>query len=133
MIVDTGFLVALYIRGDALHQAAVSFLRQYRGSLVTVPAVLVETCFFLDAPGKYEFLKWVGRGGIHIHDVPVADYEAIAGYIDKYADHDVDFADAALVWLADRTGQRDILTVDKKDFSVYRLRGNKHFAMIEWY
>lgn len=108
-------------------------MRQYKGSLITVPAVCVETCFFLDSAGKREFLKWIGRGGVHVHDVPVADYDFIAHYINKYADHDIDFADAALVWLANRTGQSDILTVDKTDFSVYRLKGNKPFAIIDWY
>ena len=39
LIVDTGFLVALYIRGDSLHQAAVGFLQRQSAALITVPAV----------------------------------------------------------------------------------------------
>lgn len=133
LIVDTGFLVALYIRGDSLHQAAVEFLQQQSAALITVPAVVVETCFFLDAPGKCELLNWIGRGGVAIHDVPVSDYPEIARYIDKYADQDIDFADAVLVWLANRLGEQSILTVDTTDFAIYRLKGNKRFEMIPWY
>ncbi|MCI0666657.1 MAG: hypothetical protein L0Y43_01220 [Methylococcaceae bacterium] len=51
LIVDTGFLVALYIRRDVLHESAIEFLRREAGTLITVPAVVVETCYFLDAPG----------------------------------------------------------------------------------
>jgi predicted nucleic acid-binding protein len=91
LIVDTGFLVALYIRGDALHEPAVEFLRQEAGILI------------------------------------------IARYIDKYADQDIDFADAALVWLANRIGERVILTVDETDFSIYRLNGNRRFDVVPWY
>ncbi|MGH8476990.1 MAG: PIN domain-containing protein [Methylococcales bacterium] len=47
LIVDTGFLVALYIRRDALHESAVDFLRRVTGTLISVPAVLVETYFFM--------------------------------------------------------------------------------------
>lgn len=133
LIVDTGFLVALYIRGDALHESAVEFLRQQAGTLISVTAVVVETSFFLDALGKREFLSWISRNGLEVFEIPVGDYSGIAPYIDKYADQDIDFADAALVWLANRTGEREILTVDEKDFSIYRLKGNKKFSLISWY
>lgn len=49
LLVDTGFLVALYIRGDTLHQPAVDYLKRNRQPLRTVAAVVVETCFFLDS------------------------------------------------------------------------------------
>ena len=39
----------------------------------------------------------------------------------------MDLADASLVWLADRTGATDILTLDKRDFGVYRLSGGQRF------
>ena len=133
LIVDTGFLVALYIRGDALHESAVEFLRQQAGTLISVTAVVVETSFFLDALGKREFLSWISRNGLEVFEIPVGDYSGIAPYIDKYADQDIDFSDAALVWLANRTGEREILTVDEKDFSIYRLKGNKKFSLISWY
>jgi predicted nucleic acid-binding protein len=133
MIVDTGFLVALYIRGDALHHPAIAYLRQFKGRLNTVSAALVETCFFLDSQGKAEFLKWVSRGGLIIHDIPVEAYSEIAQYINKYADQEIDFADAALVWLANEIKDRSILTVDETDFSIYRLKGNKRFDLIKWY
>lgn len=133
LIVDTGFLVALYLRGDAVHGAAVEYLQRHSAGLITVSAVVVETCFFLDAAGKREFLKWIGRGGIEVYEIPPSDYLEIARYIDHYADQDIDLADAALVWLANQTGEQRILTVDEKDFSIYRLKGNRWFELIPWY
>src|SRR5450759_2452517 len=53
--------------------------------------------------------------------------------IRKYADRKIDFADATLVWLANHTGMRDILTVDEADFSVYRLKGGKRFVLMKWF
>ena len=66
-------------------------------------------------------------------DVPVSTYPEIGAIIRKYADRKIDFADAALVWLANHTGMRDILTVDQADFSVYRLKGGKRFALVKWF
>ncbi|MGZ8243106.1 type II toxin-antitoxin system VapC family toxin [Methylomagnum sp.] len=133
MIVDTGFLVALYIRGDALHRPAVDYLCKFNGRLNTVPAVIVETCFFLDSLGKVEFLKWVSRGALIIQDIPLEAHYEIAQYINKYADQEIDFADAALVWLANEIKDRSILTVDETDFLIYRLKGNKRFDLVKWY
>ena len=68
-----------------------------------------------------------------VADIPVISYPDLANYIKKYADQDIDFTDAALVWLANQTGQRSILTVDEKDFQVYRLKGGHQFELIRWY
>ncbi len=66
-------------------------------------------------------------------DVPVAAYPALARTITKYADQDVDLADAALVWLAEQSGLRRILTVDRADFSLFRLKGGKRFDLLAWF
>lgn len=95
--------------------------------------VIVETCFFLDAHGKAALLSWVANGGVAVADIPVESYPELADYIQKYGDQDIDFADAALVWLANRTGHRTILTVDESDFQVYRLKTGHAFDLLRWY
>ena len=37
----------------------------------------------------------------------------------------MDLAEASLLWVAQQTGVLDILTIDVKDFSVYRLPNGK--------
>ena len=132
LLVDTGFLVALYIRGDTLHAQALEYLRGNRAALLTVTPVIVETGFFLDVRAKVELLKWVERGGIEVVGVPVSAFAEIATYLQKYADQDIDFADAALIWLANAHGERRILTVDERDFTVFRLKGGKRFELVQW-
>ena len=41
----------------------------------------------------------------------------------QYADLPMDLADAALIRVAEREGIRTIFTLDRRDFSVYRLHG----------
>jgi predicted nucleic acid-binding protein len=133
ILVDTGFLVSLFRPTDRLRAQARECLRANRHPLLTAAPVIVETCFFLDAAGKGRLLEWVRRGALAVADVPVSAYAEIGTIIRKYADRNIDFADAALVWLANHTGRRDILTVDKADFSVYRLKGGKRFALMAWF
>ena len=132
VLVDTGFLVSLFRPADRLRAQARECLLGNRHPLVTVVPVIVETCFFLDAAGKGRLLEWIQRGALAVADVPASAYAEIGTIIRKCADRDIDFADAALVWLANHTGIRDILTVDEADFSVYRLKGGKRFALVKW-
>ena len=132
VLVDTGFLVSLFRPADRLRAQARECLQANRHPLVTAVPVIVETSFFLDAAGKGRLLEWAQRGALSVADVPVSAYTEIGNIIRKYADRKIDFADATLVWLANHTGMRDILTVDEADFSVYRLKGGKRFGLVKW-
>lgn len=132
VLVDTGFLVALFRPADQLAAPATRYLQKHKHPLATVSAVIVETCFSLSPERKSELLSWLGRGSASVVDVPVSAYAQIALTIDKYADRDIDFADAALVWLANQAGANRILTVDQGGFSVLRLKGNRRFELIDW-
>jgi predicted nucleic acid-binding protein len=132
LIVDTGFLVAFGRSADPLHHHAVSFLRRYSGRLITVAAVIVEASFFLSVRSKQPLLDWVHAGGLAVVETPVSAYPDLSAIIGKYEDREIDFADAALVWLADQSGVRSILTVDRADFEVYRLKGRKRFRLVAW-
>lgn len=133
LLVDTGFFVALYRGRDALHAAAVAFLRANHAQLVTVAPVVAETCYFLDAAGKIAFLEWISSAAVKIADIPVGGYPSLAGTLWKYRDLDIDFTDAALVWLAEILGAYQILTVDTRDFATFRLKGRKRFELVTWY
>jgi len=77
LIVDTGFLVALYIRRDKLHPYALNFLQRNQHALITASPVIVESCYFLDAKAKTALLNWAVCGGINVVDVPVTAYNEI--------------------------------------------------------
>lgn len=132
ILVDSGFVVALGRRSDRRHAAAVAYLRRSEDQLVTVAAVIVEACFFLNARAKRELLRWVADGGIHVAEVPASNYDDLGAIVERYASRDIDLADAALVWLADQTGLRRILTLDAVDFSLFRLKGGKGFDLVDW-
>ncbi len=133
VIVDTGFLVPLFRPAERLRAPAREFLRNNRHPLLTVAPVIVETCFFLDPEGKVRLLEWIQRGAVAVAEVPTTAYADIRYLIRKYADRNIDFADAAIVWMAGKTGCRAILTVDVRDFSIFRLGKGKRFELVKWF
>ncbi len=132
-LVDTGFLVGAFASHDNLKASAKAYLTGRGPGLITTAPVIVETCFFLKPAEKRNLLEWVQRGGVELVEWPVSAYAQTNAIVAKYADRDIDIADAALIWLAGFTNTREILTSDIKDFSVYRLAGGKRFELIDWF
>ena len=50
--------------------------------------------------------------------------------MEKYSDLPMDFADATLVCLAEESGISNIVTLDHKDFSLYRTSDNQGFNIL---
>lgn len=129
VLLDTGVLVALFNRLDAWHEAATGWMRNTQAVLITVAPVLSETAFFLPARLRTALASLPAQGVIQVHQPDAAGYARIAQLFAKYADHDPDWADMELVWLAEATGVTRIATLDVTDFSVYRVRGRKRFEL----
>jgi predicted nucleic acid-binding protein len=133
VLVDSGFLVALGIERDPRHRAARDFLDSYAGLLLVPAPVVTETCYFLSTAGKGRLLDWLRKLPRQVLDLPAYAYPQVGDILVRYADLDPDFTDAAIVWLADRTGCRAVLTVDVRDFSAFRLKKGKRFELVRWF
>ena len=132
ILVDTGFLVALARTRDPLHAAAKAYLETCTMRLATVTAVVVETCHFLTLESRRTLLEWLAADGPAVIEVPPEAYSELSRTMERYKERDVDFADAALLWLAEQTGHRAILTVDEADFRRFRLKGGGRLDLVEW-
>jgi predicted nucleic acid-binding protein len=133
VLVDTGFLVALGIERDARHRAARNFLRDYKGQLLVPAPVVTETCYFLSTTGKARLLDWLRQPRHKVLDLPAVAYNDVGQILMRYAALDPDFTDAAIVWLAEESGCRAILTVDVRDFGTFRMGRGKRFQLVKWF
>lgn len=129
--VDTGFLVALFARDDKHHNDAIQFIKANQDlEMHSIWPVIVETCFFLNNKGKQALLQWLGRGVLTMHEITAQDLSQIENVIKQYANIDPYFTDATLVAFAGKSKVRKILTVDKRDFPIYRFADGKTFERL---
>lgn len=131
VIVDSGFLIALFDERDPLHLRCRGFLRDYRGRFLTTESVLTETLALLSQEQQLRCLDWLGDSaqvGLLVVDRSPLDFRTLEKLARKYRDQPMEFADAALVLLAMRTGVTEILTADERDFAVYRIAGKTRFV-----
>jgi predicted nucleic acid-binding protein len=126
ILIDTGPLVALFHEKDNYHLKITNFLigKPYR--FVTTLAVFAEVLHFLSRvrDKQDEFFELVNHQGLIMTDINQHDMPRIAELMKKYDDLPMDFADATLVVAAEKSGLREIISLDS-DFDIYRLPGRE--------
>lgn len=132
ILADTGPLVALVDADDQFHESCTLASRKIPGPMLSVWPVVTETMYMLRGLPDAQRALWemVQMGDLQLVFLGLDDIPRIRELMLKYADQPMDLADAALVTVAEREGIRTIFTVDKKDFSVYRLHGRGRFTII---
>jgi predicted nucleic acid-binding protein len=129
VLVDTGVLVALYRHDDPRHAEATAWFVGFHAPMHTVEAVLTEAAYFMAARARAALARLAASGRMQLHRPDTAGHARMAELFGKYEDQDPDWADMALVWLAEATGIARIATLDVADFSVYRIHGRKRFEL----
>ncbi len=128
-LIDAGPLIALFDGTDRHHARVLSFMRRYRGRLVTTWPVLTEALHLLDFShgAQDELLQWLERGGLALLDLDVDDIKYMRQRMAKYADLPMDLADASLMCVAERNALTRIISIDS-DFSIYRTLKGKYLS-----
>jgi predicted nucleic acid-binding protein len=129
ILVDTGPLVALFDPRDGDHQACVTQLARIAEPLCTTVPVLTEA-FHLLRPGSIgaqRLMDFVTAHGLNVWFLDDRCLHRAFELMVHYADHPMDLADASLVVLAETLKLRRIFTIDRDDFTTYRIkRGHRH-------
>jgi predicted nucleic acid-binding protein len=136
VLVDTGPLVAILSVVDEYHAACVHALHQLPGPLYSCWPVITEAVWLLRAyPRAVQQLlrscfSEKPRGFVELLPLAGSEAAAIAEVMKQYEDMRPQLADAALVYLAGREGIETIFTLDRRDFSVYRLANKRGFRIV---
>lgn len=72
----------------------------------------------------------LGAGAFSVATIENMELSQFSGLMARYKDRSTDFADATPVYLGERESIQTVLTVDQKDFAVYRLGGKRAFHLL---
>jgi hypothetical protein len=75
-------------------------------------------------------MGWVAAGGVAVRELSPTAADEIATLMEKYDDLPMDLADASLVWLAEKSGIIEVITLDETDFGIYRLPGGQRLTSL---
>lgn len=122
VLVDTGFLAALFRRRDTHRAWAVRQAAEIGRPWHCCEAVLTEALFLLGRPGLPVISALLRRRSLRISFSFADHQEAVLDLMDKYADMPMSLADACLVRMTEVLRDPVLLTTDT-DFRIYRRNG----------
>jgi predicted nucleic acid-binding protein len=131
VLVDASALIALLDEDDAAHEQCVEALKHIRDPLATAWPALTEAMHLLAGSprGPEALCDMVSDGVLKLLLLGARDMNRIKELMQKYRDLPMDFADAALVRVAERDSLVRILTFDSH-FEVYRLPRRTKFSVL---
>lgn len=77
-----------------------------------------------------QFLRTLNSSEMRLISLVDDDIGRVADLLDRYAESRLDFADAAIVAIAERHGITKIATFDRRDFSIIRPRHTAFFELL---
>jgi predicted nucleic acid-binding protein len=132
ILIDTTPLVALCDPRDGLHRRALRDLARVKlEPIVVCEAILTEACFLLPHAVQRQRLFRLLR------ELPVRDFTgerdpvwpAVSDWLEKYADHGPDWADASPVVLASQTKSAKVWTYDTEFWTTWRGPDGKRVSL----
>ncbi len=132
ILVDTGPIVALFDRDDGHHSLCTQVLKGIKEGLVTTWPVITECFSLLNFSWEVQDDLWefIQRGGMEIYSPDRGMQIRSRELMERYRALPMDLADATLVALAESLRLTRVFTLDRKDFSLYRILGKKRFTLI---
>jgi predicted nucleic acid-binding protein len=130
---DTGPLVALFDPRDGQHRLCREALRDLNAPLYTTVPVLVETFHMLtpDSPGSNRLRDFLRKRALWVWCLDEPGVGRALDLMDQYSDRPMDLADASLIVAAEALDIRRIFTLDRGDFSTYRVTRGRYHAALE--
>ena len=119
-ICDTGPLVAYLNRRDPYHAWALALMKQVRPPMLTSEPVLTEAVYFLREDGLEiePIFQLLERDALRLAFDLSAHWPRVRTLMARY--RHMDLADASIVAMSEIHKRSQVLTVDRRDFSVYR-------------
>jgi hypothetical protein len=112
--------VALFKRNDSHHERAVAWFREHRGPILTTDAVITEAWHLVSQSARVPLVRFT-QAACRLAELDAASRARVLGYLERYADLPLDYADATLLALAETSRVLRVATIDRDDFAAVRL------------
>jgi hypothetical protein len=134
ILVDTGPLYALADEDDQYHEVIVRYVSAANEALIVPGPVVPEVCYllleYLGAEAEMQFLRSVANQELLLEHFTIKDLGRAIEILEQYRDAEFGMVDATVMAMAERLKIEVLLTIDHRDFSIYRPRHCSAFRLV---
>lgn len=127
-ILDAGPLIAALNQDDGYHRWATRTIERLGAPFHSCPEAMAEAAAMTGRPAA--IAEMIQAGEIILAFDLSAQASSVLALLKKYADRDMDLADACIVRMTELNRDCAVVTVDRSDFSVYRRNGREAIPVI---
>jgi uncharacterized protein len=127
-ILDAGPLIAALNRGDEHHHWACETLDRLGSPFYSCPEALAEAAAMTGRPAA--IVEMVHAGEILLAFNLTEQTAGVLRLLQKYADREMDLADACIVRMTELMRDSQVITLDRSDFAVYRRNGRDLIPLV---
>jgi predicted nucleic acid-binding protein len=134
LLVDSSGLLAAIDAGEPDHARVSELLAADRRPLVVTDYVVAEVDYLvlhrLGLQAEQAFIEQVLEGIFTREPVTDDDLRRALEIGDRFSEHHLGVTDATLMAISERLGARQVLTLDRRHFSVYRNRRGRALELL---
>ena len=120
-ILDAGPLIAALNRNDNHHRWALDTISRLGPPFHSCPEAMAEAAAMTGRPAA--IVEMIHAGEIVLSFDLTTQTAAVLALLKKYADREMDLADACIVRMSELVRDCRVVTLDRADFAVYRRNG----------
>ena len=134
ILADTGPLVALADQADSYHETVKKYVSSHSDTWILPAPVVTETSIVildrLGASAELVFLRSLAAKEMLVEQVSDPDLDRAIEILEQYRDAAFGMVDATTMAIAERLKIEVILTLDRRDFGIYRPKHCAAFRLV---
>ena len=127
-VLDAGPLIAALNRNDHHHRWARETIARLRPPFHSCPEAMAEAAAMTGRPAA--IVEMIQAGEIVLAFNLAEQAASVLTLLNKYADRNMDLADACIVRMTELIRDCRVVTLDRADFSVYRRNGRDLIPLV---
>jgi len=134
IIADTSGLLAFFNTAEPAHDVVATAVESLSSEFVVPPFVLAELDYLIatrhGVDAELAVLGELASGAWLLPEIGADDLRQVVEVVGRYRDQGIGAADASIVVLAERFRTKQVLTLDRRHFTVLRPLSGGRFSIV---
>lgn len=134
VLVDSGFLYALFTKSDPDHAAARTLVQTLQAEFIVPQVVVTEAAWLFNRAGGMtlvaSFVDILSASEMPLEPITYDDLRRAGEVMRQYPGTKLDLVDCCILALSERLGVKDVATLDRRDFNILRRRDGRFLKVL---